>query len=464
MKAKKGIIIIILCVVAVAMGLLLWKLKKQETPGVNEQKENAKTILTPDVSKITRMVLKGTKYKGVFEKRGEQWQSDADILNQDVMDSICNVFLKNLKVLSEVKNPAADSEYGLDNPTSELLVYAGEELMVSIKLGAKVPTRNQYYCKINEDGKTYTVSESYAFYMDREQNYYTVKQELPNPGQVNNLREVTIEGTLFPELHAVFDSSNPYDYSNRMLLNWYFDKPINGRWEASFDSDKWLAQLAHYTSIYYDEIVSVHPKSLSEYGLDNPVQTLTVDYTNSTGVEKNRYRLLLGKQREDGAYYFKVDGYEPVMVMSEFVTKLMFDVDWFANIYPTLFFPNYTSMGAISVKIGDTEYLFENVGGTDTEPEFTLNGKAVPKQLMVDWSNVALVLKVNTYKPCDVPDTNPEVTVFITPKDSTKNKEIEIRLYPGENGKYIVYKNGTCNFTINERNVKEFVNYMQGLQ
>lgn len=464
MKRKSIIPIVVLVAASVAL-LVIFLILKDKKDNPTKQPDAAKTItvMTVDADSVTRLVINNRQYSGEFVKDGEKWYNDDDIPNPVVFENLIHDFLANLKAINKIENPAADAEYGLADPSATLTAYAGDSVVVSIRLGDKIPTKDQYYCKFEGDSSVYAVTSFYANYMLRERSYYASRMTLPTISKVNYIQEVKLEGTLFTPFRAVRDKSNPYDYSGAYLLQWLFYEPYRAPSEADTINSAWTTQMEWYLSVGCDDMHPVKPEEFAKYGLTNPGAKLTVRYTNEAGTEETSYTLLIGDRTESGGYYAKLQGADVLLIMSEAQVLGMCDVDVFACTYGTLFFPSATHLSKIELDVEGQAYVIEHTKENDADV-YRFNGKEISSDAMLNWSNQALALTATAYRPVETPSSAPYMTIKLEPYDKEKNKSMELRFFHSDDGYDIVERHGVCDFAIDSRSVAGFINYMKGIQ
>ena len=462
---RSSIIKLSALIAAAALLLVVFLILKdrKENPKDPTETTTAFTVMTIDADSTTKIEIRNADYEAVFEKTADGWYNPNDIANPVIFEGLINDFLKKLKALAKIENPASYTEYGLENPTGTFTAYAGDKKLVCIMIGDKIPTKDQYYCRFEGDNSVYAVSNSYAHYMLRDRTYYTSRVKLPSVSGIKYLSEITVEGTLFKEFHAVKNVENPFDYSGRKLLYWLIDKPYRAAAEADTITGSWLTQLERYLNIYCDEMRPARPEEFAAYGLSNPAAKLTVRYTNEAGTEESSYTILIGNRKEDGSYYAKLQGMDVLLTMSENNVLGMCDVDVFANTYATLFFPTYTTLAKIEIETVTDLYVLEHRKVEDTD-EFLFNGNTIDSTMMSDWSTNALRLTATAYRPVDTPTTDPYLTVRIEVLDKEKMQDSVIRFFRNGDGFDTVERHGVCDFVIDSRSVDGFINYMKGMQ
>lgn len=467
MKKKTIISLVALSTLAVAMLILYLVLLKKESGGGDETPgvEDYFTVLTLDMEKVDRITLKNESTSAEFSKVDGIWnRTDTDFfpVRQQTMTGIENVLLSNLNAFSKISDPAAPTEYGLESPVAELSVYQGETLLCTIFLGDKLPTKDQYYCRFLGDDSVYTVSSNYAKYMCMSSNDFLADLELPNIADTSYLREIRVEGEAFRSFHAVFEPGNAADYSGTLLFPWVFYEPLTGSCLADTMNGAWLNQMGAYCSVRYEELVAYRPNDLSKFGLDEPCGTLTISYTDSVGATTKEYCLKLGTQLENGSYYACLEGVEWIFTVSQSEVERKFASNIFEWAYHTVIYPATPNLSQVLITAGELQYCLKNEGSTSEAglPEYTVNGKRVSEDIMAEWRNQMLVLKTSGYLVSEVgEDETPLLTIQCeVNREDMQNTVVEF--YPHSDGLYKVVVNGYSDFTIDSRDVEQFLEYM----
>lgn len=468
MKKKTILSLVALSALAIAMLILYMVLLKKEsgegdeTPGAEEYF----TVLTLDMTKVDRLTLNNESTAAEFSKEDGVWKrTDTDFfpVKQQTMTGIENVLLSNLNAFSKISDPAALSEYGLESPAAELSVYQGETELCTIFLGDKLPTKEQYYCRFSGDEAVYTVSANYARYMCMSSNDFLADLELPNIDETSYLREIRVEGEAFRSFHAVFEPGNAADYSGSMLFPWVFYEPLTGSCLADTLNGTWLSQMEAYCTVRYEALVAYRPGDLGKFGLDEPCGTLTVSYTDANGAIMQEYCLKLGTQLENGSYYACLEGVEWIFTVSQSEVERKFACNIFEWAYHTVIYPATPNLSQVLITAGELQYLVKNEGTTSEEglPEYTVNGKRVSDDAMAEWRNQMLVLKTSGYLITEVGEDETPVLTIQCETNREDMQDTVVEFYPYSDGLYKVVVNGYSDFTIDSRDVVQFLEYMK---
>ncbi len=467
MKKKTIISLVALSVLAIAMLILYLVLIQKESQGDkgNSGTQEYFAVMTLDMGKVDRIAVKNASTTAEFAKVDGVWKrTDTDFfpVKQQALTGIEHVLLSNLNAFSKISAPAELSEYGLANPAAELSVYQGETLLCVIYLGDKLPTKEQYYCRFSGDEAVYTVSANYARYMCMSSNDFLEDLELPGIDETSYLREIQVEGEAFRSFHAVFEPGNAADYSGSMLFPWVFYEPLTGSCLADTLNGAWLNQMEAYCSVRYEELVAYRPGDLSKYGLDKPCGTLTVSYTDVNGILEQEYCLKLGAQSENGSYFACLDGIEWIFTISQSEVERKFASNIFEWSYHTVIYPATPNLSQVLITAGEEQYLVKNEGTLSEAglPEYTVNGKAVSDDALAEWRNQMLVLKTSGYLVTEVSEDETPVLTIQCEVNREDMQDTLVEFYPYSDGLYKVVVNGYSDFTIDSRDVTQFVEYM----
>jgi len=457
---KRSSIVSLCLLVAAAIGLtvLFIVLKQEEKKPQEPEKVKFFTVTEIDVKRVNRIALRSNVYEAEFRGEGEIWYHETDLLNQISVSMILNL-LSNLRAIAKVEDPASEEEYGLDAPASVLEAYDGETRLVRIELGDRVPTKDYYYARFNDEKTVYTVSSGYTNVLMKDRSYFARAVKMPSIAGIKYIEEVSLSGDLFPGFRAVKDANSRYSYAGG-VMSWHFEEPYQSRWEADVINGSWGDQLEFYLNIRPEETVTVRPDQFAEYGLSRPAASLTVRYTNEAQTEHNSYTLHIGSQNPDtGAYYARIEGLDVLLVLSRAKVELMCKVDVFNCTYRSLFYPNVQVFRSITVSAGEITHVFthKNEDGTD---RYFLDGEELDSGGALAWAQQLIALKATAFDPSEIPDAEPILTIAVEVEDSEKFGNMTARIYRGDNGSDIIERLGVCDCTIDSRAVDDFINTM----
>ena len=464
MKKKNTILIVLLGLIAIGL-LAVYILLRDDKPIGEEEKPAYFTIRTIATERIDRISLKTDRFDGIFYKNGEQWiheESDVFPVNQSAINVILTVLASNLNAFEKVENPSSPSEYGFDTPTATLGLYSGNEELLLLYLGNKIPTQNRYYAMVQGDASVYIVSDNYYSYLAKERSEFLESVTMPSVSDTSLLREITITEGEEIRFHVCYDSQNPYDYSGVGLFGWTIYEPLNGFANADLNGDSWYGQMERYLHVSYNKLVAYRPTSYRTYGLDKPNSSITVRYADNYGREDYNYTIFFGNTTEDGSVYVKIDNMDWVFLMDAEMVSSWREVDVFAICYKTVFFPTAKSFNRITVTAGDKRWVLENTHADAEVAVYSLNGKVLEGDAFSNWSQALLSLKYSSLVTEENPGTE-IMTIETDMADPTIRKNMKISFYEYSNSMYLVSINDKIDFTIDIRKVDAFIEYMKSM-
>lgn len=258
-----------------------------------EEKEKIKNsdavILNVDSEAVTALSWEYGDTSLSFHREEEKWQFDGDEafpVDAEKMAKLLEQF-EELGVSFEIDEVTDYAQYGLDEPVCTIQITAGEQEYV-ISLGAYSTMDEERYLSVG-DGKVYLVSH------DPMDDYEIEIRDLIQQDEIPGLSEATairFEGEQSYEILYEEDSSNTYCPEDVYFTE---GKPL--------DSTLVSAYLKTIGSVGLTEYVSynVTQEELSDYGLDTPDLTVTVEYPQETEGQTTTetFVLQLGRNQEE---------------------------------------------------------------------------------------------------------------------------------------------------------------------
>ena len=250
----------------VYMGLNTYVSKEEKTES-SEEKSKTKvfSVKTDDIKSLEFIV---DKKDVTFEKKDDSWvkkDETAFPVNQTTLDSAASAIetVEADRVLEDVEDLA---EYGLDSPSNTVIVDTADGT-TKFNIGDENTSTNQYYISRDDDDST----------------VYVVAADTVSPF-MNSLYDYA-QGEDFPTI----DSSTVKKVQVSEDKDSYVleENSDGATWDVSGDgsSDKESADTtaagnvtSGLGSFAFDQFVNYNAEDLSQYGLDKPYATITVDY------------------------------------------------------------------------------------------------------------------------------------------------------------------------------------------
>ena len=259
------VVLAVLGGVYVGLNTYVSKEEKAESSSEEESKTEVFSVKTDDIKSLEFIV---DKKEVTFEKKDDSWvkkDETAFPVNQTTLDSAASAIetVEADRVLEDVENLA---EYGLDSPSNTVIVDTADGT-TKLNIGDENTSTNQYYISRDDDDST----------------VYVVAADTVSPF-MNSLYDYA-QGEDFPTIDSstvkkVQVSENKDSY----VLE---ENSDGATWDVSGDgsSDKESADTtaagnvtSGLGSFAFDQFVNYNAEDLSQYGLDKPYATITVDY------------------------------------------------------------------------------------------------------------------------------------------------------------------------------------------
>ena len=259
-------VVVLAALGGVYVGLNTYVSKEEKTESSEEEsKTEVFSVKTDDIKSLEFIV---DKKEVTFEKKDDSWvkkDETAFPVNQTTLDSAASAIKKVEadRVLEDVEDL---TEYGLDSPSNTVTVDTVDGT-TKLNIGDENTSTNQYYISKDDDDST----------------VYVVAADTVSPF-MNSLYDYA-QGEDFPTIDSstvkkVQVSENKDSY----VLE---ENSDGATWNVSGDgsSDKESADTtaagnvtSGLGSFAFDQFVNYNAEDLSQYGLDKPYATITVDY------------------------------------------------------------------------------------------------------------------------------------------------------------------------------------------
>lgn len=259
------VVLVVLGGVYVGLNTYVSKEEKTESSSEEESKTEVFSVKTDDIKSLGFIV---DKKAVTFEKKDDSWVKEDETafpVNQTTLDSAASAIetVEADRVLEDVEDL---TEYGLDSPSNTVTVDT-DDGTTKFNIGDENTSTNQYYISKDDDDST----------------VYVVAADTVSPF-MNSLYDYA-QGEDFPTI----DSSTVKKVQVSEDKDSYVleENSDGATWDVSGDgsSDKESADTtaagnvtSGLGSFAFDQFVNYNAEDLSQYGLDKPYATITVDY------------------------------------------------------------------------------------------------------------------------------------------------------------------------------------------
>ena len=259
------VVLAVLGGVYVGLNTYVSKEEKAESSSEEESKTEVFSVKTDDIKSLGFIV---DKKEVTFEKKDDSWvkkDETAFPVNQTTLDSAASAIetVEADRVLEDVEDLA---EYGLDSPSNTVTVDTADGT-TKLNIGDENTSTNQYYISKDDDDST----------------VYVVAADTVSPF-MNSLYDYA-QGEDFPTIDSsTVKKVQVSEDEDSYVLE---ENSDGATWDVSGDgsSDKESADTtaagnvtSGLGSFAFDQFVNYNAENLSQYGLDKPYATITVDY------------------------------------------------------------------------------------------------------------------------------------------------------------------------------------------
>lgn len=256
-------VLVVLCGAYFGVKSYVAKQEEQE----DQQEETVTNVFSAEETDIKSLKFVIDKKEVTFEKDNDNWvKSDEKEfpVSQDKIEEAAAALtsIDADRVLEDAEDLA---EYGLDEPQNTITVTTNDDKQTSIRVGMENESTSQYYVNKDEDKNTvYVVPEtSISPFMNTLYDYAQM-EEFPQ-----------VEAANISKIQVDSDTSTYTLEKEEDDGFWYLGENTE-REQADTSSVNTLTSAL--SSMTYDSLANYNCTNMSDYGLNEPYATITVDY------------------------------------------------------------------------------------------------------------------------------------------------------------------------------------------
>jgi len=448
--SKKTITIIVVLAVALLLGGgYYWSLNRKTGSTSSYQPYTPPATLgnlqAPDIVKIEAPGI-------TLEKNGEAWElvffeggippGGIDLDQQRISSmtyALANVWTE--RIVEEA--PEDISVYGLDEPSSRLVVTDSSGQKVEYILGNLTPSMLSYYVMQEGDPAVYSIASYVGGYMQLNLDTIRNKYLLPYI-QPDELVRLIIDSPAYrieisprPESLPIYLASS---YSSYIITSPY-------QLTRGTNTDNLSKLLTALTSLSVAEFVDDNPSSLNPYGLDKAVRVFFQG-------ESESLELLIGSE-VNGMHYAKLP--DSPGVFTVYGAGGIVDVSPFSLVDTFALLINIKVVDSFTVS-GGGRNLYAEVNDREEEPVFSLNGKRVEEASFRQFYQAVIGLLTDAEyhaSPGFTLDLNSDENITIEYRlYSPPGERVSITLLPYNRDFYVLRQEGTMEFLISRNQVR----------
>lgn len=248
------------------VGVKTYVAKQEEKENAEEEEEKTQvfSISSEDVQSIKFVI---DKKEVTFEKNNDEWvksdERDFPVDQDKLIEAIGS--LNNVEADRVLDNVTDTTEYGLDDPTNTITITDKDGKETVLHVGMENASTSQYYVENGEDeSKIYVVADSVF------QPFMKTLYDYAKAGTFPVIDSSTVSNV------TVDENDDSYTLTKDDNTGLWNIQDKDGAEKA--DSAKVSSLTSSIASIAYGSFVNYNCKDLSEYGLDKPYGTITINY------------------------------------------------------------------------------------------------------------------------------------------------------------------------------------------
>lgn len=298
---KRGTKLIVMSCILVMLCALTYYFHSLDLNNTEDDITNeTTTIFSVDYDSITALSLTNKAETLSFNRADSLWKyndDDAFPLDTDALNivllALCSI--DSSKVIPNVEDY---SQYGLNEPPISITLTADTDYQINI--GDKTSLGDALYISIN-DGNVYLTDTGFYDYFDCSLEDFLKEEEIPSMNDIDSILITTNESTL----NIYHDTESTLENDDGTVFFW-FDKdsgePLSTSYVDNFTDT--LTGFSWSKCIDYN----ADETALSEYGFDNPLATMSIDYieTSDDAETIQNFTVEIGSIYDDDYYYAKI--------------------------------------------------------------------------------------------------------------------------------------------------------------
>jgi hypothetical protein len=491
-KKRKSVTLISLLLVLVALiGVYYWYSNREAKPEDENETESIQLSKIEDTSKLTSLHYRTKDTEMTLVKDGEEWKLETEPerpINQDKVSGLIGLISDITAKRMVTEKPDNPADFGLAEPTGYLQGTLSDGTTVTLEIGTMVPSKDGYYAYVNEDDKVYLLATNYGSGFKYTITNITAVAEAPSI-TADTIYHIAIDNRDGDDFEIVKDKNLGPGNIGSDVYPWHILKPYKEGYSA--DSTKVSTVQENYTGLTYETCVEYNATDLSLYGLDNPLSTIDLAYTEErteklskpekdpetgkeitekTYQEPKEYKLLIGNQDETSKYYYVMEaGTKVVYTMEEDMVNKMLTVDPFSVLTSFINIPHVNTVDQIDINVNGKAYQFkiDHKKGTDEDGKETVentiffNGKQANEAGFTDLYQVLIGAKYDAEIKEEV---NTEVAPYLTIKyqlNDPAKTVIGASYLPYDQSFYLIDTNGEIKFFADKRRIDDIVKKLE---
>ncbi|HPU63494.1 MAG TPA: DUF4340 domain-containing protein [Mobilitalea sp.] len=487
-KKNRITLISLIGILVILTGFYIWYLNRDKF-GKNDETSDEDTSLimaTMDPELIDTIHYKNENADMTFIKENDTWVYVDDKerpIRQNYIQNMINLIdeIKADRIVTE--NPDDLGQYGLTNPFASIKATQSDGKSIYLLIGNEVTGGSGYYAKLEGNDTVFILPTIYATNLSYSDVNMTQVENGPTITS-NNIYHIEVTKKDGEDFELLYDPDSEYHVAGTPLLSWAILKPYEEPYAA--DSSKVSELLDDFSNFYFLSCVDYKASDFSEYGLDEPLATIFVEYyeereeelekpekdpdtgeeiTKKTVREEKSFKLHVGKKDDKGNYYVRKDGDNAVYTMTPSYVDAMLEIDVFNLMSSFVSIHNIENIDRIDIDISGKPYTMEikrevttdEEGNEETVATYYYNGKEAEEDVFKDVYQVMIGAKYDTQlkEEVSVEGLQPVLTMTYRYKDT--GETYTSKYYPYDESFYLVDTGYPIRFTADKRKIDAII-------
>lgn len=464
MKRKKNLIFLFLAlVILIGATVAATQLNTENEEEGDTIQDLGKIIFTLDSETVTELCWDYSETV-CFVSTSNGWEYAADpefALDESYITAMLEV-LAQVNASKIIENVEDWDQYGLEVPICTVTVTT--DTTYTLSFGEESPLSGERYFSIG-DGNAYLVDNNimspfcYGLY-----DVLTL-EEIPVMDGVTGIELETQTGKL--DINYLENSGLTYSDS----YTWFLDN------NTVLDTELTESLISTLTSVSWNKCSNFHATNLSVYGLDAPVATFTIHYTEYTEVETNNtdengdrilemqsapasFSLEIGNESDDSRYA-KLAGSSMVYLIDSSICDALLAASYEALMPDDIIAMDWSELQVLEVTLDDTLYEIVRDGETTAGNEsneteaviYMLDGAQTDAASILD----SLDAMTSVGYAIDIQPERKEEIRFLFRQDNDAFPEVELVFYQYDSNQCLVTLNGESTVFVERSQVVDLV-------
>lgn len=268
---RKWLPMILMAVLLAALIIcyILIKSYNEKQEGQQESESEGIQITSVTADEVTGLAVDWNGSKLSFTKEEGTWLYDEDKdfpVNQESMENLISKF-ERVDAIRELEDPQELSEYGLEECSEVITLTLQDGEAVTFYVGNQNAITSDYYIYVDSPEKIYTTDASiitgcqFKLYDMAQTSTFPVIYE-------SSIEQVRVDqGSSFLTLKKSDGDEDTWLYQ------------VSGEKEEEAEDTAVSSLISQVSSLAYNGYLDYNCQDLSQYGLDKPAASITIDYT-----------------------------------------------------------------------------------------------------------------------------------------------------------------------------------------